>query len=109
MARIEADVLVVGGGLVGTTLAAALGGAGVEVALIERADPAALTDAGFDGRVSAIALGSANMLGAIGVWGLVAEAEPIRDIRVSDGDAAGRTSRLFLHFDHRALGDRPFG
>ncbi len=109
MARIEADVLVVGGGPVGTTLAAALGGAGVEVALIERADPAALTDAGFDGRVSAIALGSANMLGAIGVWGLVAEAEPIRDIRVSDGDAVGRTSGLFLHYDHRALGDRPFG
>ncbi|MFQ5954790.1 MAG: UbiH/UbiF/VisC/COQ6 family ubiquinone biosynthesis hydroxylase [Kiloniellales bacterium] len=109
MAQIEADVLVVGGGLVGTTLAAALGGAGVAVVLVERADPADLAAVGFDGRVSAIALGSANLLGAIGVWERVAEAEPIRDIRVSDGDARGRASRLFLHYDHRELGDRPFG
>lgn len=109
MATIEVDVLIVGGGMVGTTLAAALGGAGPTVALVERADPAGLADAGFDGRVSAIALGSANLLRAIGVLGRIAEAEPIRDIRVSDGDGRGRVSRLFLHYAHRDLGDQPFG
>ncbi len=107
--RIDVDVAIVGGGMVGTTLAAALGGAGLTVAVIERADPTALADAGFDGRVSAIALGSANLLRAVGVLGRVAEAEPIRDIRVSDGDARGRVSRNFLHFDHRDMGDEPFG
>ncbi len=107
--RIDVDVVIVGGGLVGTTLAAALGSAGLSVAVIERADPAVLADAGFDGRVSAIALGSANLLRAIGVLGRVIEAEPIRDIRVSDGDARGRVSSLFLHYDHRDLGDEPFG
>ncbi len=107
--RIDVDVLIVGGGLVGTTLAAALGGAGLTVAVIERADPTALADAGFDGRVSAIALGSANLLRAVGVLGRVAEAEPIRDIRVSDGDGRGRVSRNFLHYDHRDMGDEPFG
>ncbi len=65
--RIDVDVVIVGGGLVGTPLAAALGSAGLSVAVIERADPAALADAGFDGRVSAIALGSAYLLRAFGV------------------------------------------
>ncbi len=107
--RIDVDVVIVGGGLVGTTLAAALGRAGLTVAVVERADPAALADAGFDGRVSAIALGSANLLRTVGVLGRVTEAEPIRDIRISDGDARGRVSSLFLHYDHRDLGDEPFG
>jgi 2-octaprenyl-6-methoxyphenol hydroxylase len=35
---------------------------------------------------------------------LAEHAGPIRDIRVSDGD-----SPLFLHYDHRELGDEPFG
>ena len=107
--RIDVDVVIVGGGLVGTTLAAALGRAGLTVAVVERGDPAALADAGFDGRVSAIALGSANLLRMVGVLGRVTEAEPIRDIRISDGDARGRVSSLFLHYDHRDLGDEPFG
>jgi len=33
-----------------------------------------------------------------------AHAQPIHDIRVSDGD-----SKLFLHYDHRDLGELPFG
>ena len=51
----------------------------------------------FDGRTSAIAFGSQRVLAGIGLWhGVAAEAEPIREIRVADGD-----SPLFLHYDHR--------
>ncbi len=39
------DVAIIGGGMVGGTLAAALAGAGLSVALIDRADPAALVEA----------------------------------------------------------------
>jgi 2-octaprenyl-6-methoxyphenol hydroxylase len=101
----ETDVLIIGGGMVGMTLAAALAGAGVRVVVID-AQPARLRTApAFDGRVSAIAAGSKAMLAAIGVWPrLEAEAEPILDIRVSDGH-----SPLFLHYDHRDLGDGPLG
>jgi len=103
------DVLIVGGGLVGGALAAALAGAGLRVALLDRVDPRALTDAAADGRASAIALGSQRVLEGIGVWPHVAaEAEAIRDIRITDGDAPG-----FLHYDHRAAGlpgtPQPFG
>jgi 2-octaprenyl-6-methoxyphenol hydroxylase len=101
---------VIGAGLVGGALAAALAGAGIDVALVDRADPQALTDEALDGRASAIALGAQRVLAGIGVWAKLAEhAEPILDIRVTDGDAP-----VFLHYDHRAVaaGDgeaAPFG
>lgn len=93
------DVLIVGGGMVGQTLAVALGGAGLAVAVIDRADPASQLDTGFDGRVSAIAAGSRCVLEALGIWPYLAEqAEPILDIRVTEAN-----SSLFIHFDHAAL------
>ena len=94
------DVLITGGGMVGQTLAVALGGAGMTVAMIDRADPASFLDSGFDGRVSAIAAGSRHVLEGLGIWAALAgKAEPIRDIRVTE-----RNSSLFIHFDHTDLG-----
>ena len=99
------DVLIVGGGMVGSTLAAALGGAGLAVVLVDRADPGHQLEAAFDGRTSAIAHGSQRGLAAIGLWAALApDAEPILEIRVSDG-----ASPLFLHYDHREVGDAPLG
>ncbi|WP_370156021.1 UbiH/UbiF/VisC/COQ6 family ubiquinone biosynthesis hydroxylase [Ferrovibrio sp.] len=98
------EVVVIGGGLAGLTQAIALARHGISVAVIDREDPARALGAGFDGRVSAIALASQRMLDAIGLWPHVAEAQPMWDIRVSDGD-----SLLFVHYDHRDIGDAPFG
>jgi 2-octaprenyl-6-methoxyphenol hydroxylase len=98
------DVAVIGGGLAGLTQAIALARHGLSVAVIDREDPARALAAGFDGRVSAIALASQRMLAGIGLWAHVSEAQPMWDIRVSDGD-----SLLFVHYDHRDLGDQPFG
>lgn len=100
----RADVAVIGGGLVGLTLAIALARHGISVAVIDREDPARALAAGFDGRVSAIALASQRMLEAIGLWRHVREAQPMWDIRVSDAD-----SPLFVHYDHREIGADPFG
>jgi 2-octaprenyl-6-methoxyphenol hydroxylase len=86
------DVAVIGGGLNGLTQAIALARHGISVAVIDREDPSRITQAGFDGRVSAIALASQRMLEAIGLWRHVGEAQPMWDIRVSDGD-----SLLFVH------------
>ncbi|MAN79122.1 MAG: 2-octaprenyl-6-methoxyphenyl hydroxylase [Rhodospirillaceae bacterium] len=100
-----ADVLIVGGGLVGGTLAVLLAEAGLSVTLVDRADPQAGLDAGFDGRASAIALATHRVLVAAGLWDYLGpRSSPIRDIRVAD---AG--SLLFLHYDHRLVGDAPFG
>ena len=94
-AMTDFEVIVAGGGMVGLTLAAALGGAGVTVAVVDRRPASAMLEPVFDGRVSAIAHGSRTVLDAVGVWdGLAGDAEPIREIRVSDG-----ASPLHLHYD----------
>jgi 2-octaprenyl-6-methoxyphenol hydroxylase len=102
---LSADAIIIGGGPAGLTLAAALGGAGLAVVLIDAESRQEKTDAAYDGRTSALAQGSKRVLDGIGVWARMADgAEPIREIRVSDG-----TSRLFLHYDHAELGDDPLG
>ena len=103
--RIQVDVVIAGGGLVGLTLGVALAGAGIETAVVDGAPPAAMKGAAFDGRVSSIALGSRRVLDGIGVWPALADdAQPILEIRVSDGDAP-----LFLHYDHETVGSDPLG
>ncbi len=102
---IETDAVIIGGGMVGLTLAAALDHGGVSAVVVDREDPARALEAKFDGRVSAIAFAAWNMLEAIGLAGrLRGKVQPINDIRVSDGG-----SPLFLHFDHRSVSDEPFG
>lgn len=96
------DLAVVGAGLNGSLLALASGEAGLATALIDRVPLKSLTDAGFDGRTTAIAYTSQRLFAALGVWDdLADEAEPIRDIRISDAGHDGRASPLHLHFDHR--------
>jgi 2-octaprenyl-6-methoxyphenol hydroxylase len=102
---IETEVLIIGGGLVGATLAIALGSAGLKVCVVDVADPIANLNSEFDGRVSAIAMASHRILKALDLWDTLDQnAAPILDIRVSDGD-----SLFFLHYDHRDTGDKAFG
>ena len=102
---IQADVLIVGGGMAGQTLAAALGGADLEVVLVERERPVETRALAYDGRTSAVAFGAMRALDGIGLWSRLSDgAEPILEIRVSDRD-----SPLFLHYDHAALGRDPLG
>jgi 2-octaprenyl-6-methoxyphenol hydroxylase len=100
------DVLIVGGGLAGLTLAGVLGAAGVETVIVDREDPAAQLKERFDARTTAISYASSQVLEAAGVWqGLLKDAGPILDIRVADG-----ASPLFLHFDADDNTEgRPFG
>src|SRR5438309_11296297 len=95
----DVELLIAGGGLTGLLLGITCAGAGLMVAIVDRQDPAALLADDFDGRSSAIGYGSHKVLDAIGLWPEIArDAEPIREIRVADGD-----SPLFLHYDHREL------
>lgn len=63
------DVAIVGGGMVGATLALALGQAGQRVALLERQSaPALSADSAFDLRISALNRRSEALLQQLGVW-----------------------------------------
>ena len=77
-------VLIVGGGLVGASLAIALDAAGVSATLVEAAAPRAGAQPSYDERNLALARATVNGLAAIGVWPHAeAQATPIRHIHVS--------------------------
>jgi 2-octaprenyl-6-methoxyphenol hydroxylase len=90
----RADVIILGGGLVGLALASALDCSGLSAIVIDPADPEARKGAGFDGRTSAVSSSSMRMLEAIGVAAHLPEpACAIRQISVADGLEPGG-----LHF-----------
>ncbi|NYD88462.1 UbiH/UbiF/VisC/COQ6 family ubiquinone biosynthesis hydroxylase [Sphingomonas melonis] len=87
----DTDVIILGGGLVGATLALALDAHGLSATVIDPADPAVILAPGFDGRASAIASASGRMLDAIGIGSALAgHGCAIRHIRVSDGLEPGK-------------------
>jgi 2-octaprenyl-6-methoxyphenol hydroxylase len=82
----RADVIILGGGLIGLTLAVALDRHGLSSIVVDPADPEKNVAPAFDGRATAIASASWRMLEAIGVAArLEGEGCPILSIRVSDG------------------------
>ena len=105
----EFDVAIAGGGLVGTLTGVALAEHGLSVVILDRR--AGMTQADdFDGRAYALSAASIAMFRALGLWDLMAErAEPILDIKVSDGRPGEGAAPFFLHFDHREMDEGPFG
>lgn len=81
----RSDLLILGGGLVGTTLALAAAREGFSSHVVDRADPDDLTSEGFDGRASAISTASWNLFENIGIAPTLEPfASPISSIAVSD-------------------------
>ncbi len=79
------DVAIVGGGMVGASLGAALAPLNLRVALIEAIPHNASAQPSFDERTTALSNGSRRILETIGVWpALDAVATPIVKIHVSD-------------------------
>lgn len=84
------DVAIVGGGLVGASLALALQPTGLSTVLIEGASPEAATQPSFDDRTTALGNGTRRSFEALGIWSTVApQAAPIRRIHVSDAGRFG--------------------
>lgn len=83
------DVLIIGGGLVGASLAAALKSSGLSVALVE-AQPLTADEQGWDNRIYAISPGSAAFLTECGAWqGLdMSRVQPIEQMRVFGDEGA---------------------
>ena len=87
----KVDVAIVGGGMVGASLALALRGlAGIRVLLIEGVAPGSSAQPSFDDRTTALGNASRRIFESLGVWGDIApQASGIRTIHVSDAGRFG--------------------
>ena len=100
------DVLIIGAGPAGLSLALSLRGMGLRVRLVERQAEAALADPPYDGREIALSLRSVEILKQVGAWSHIRadEIAPLKSANVINGrsDAA-------LHFDPTAVGEDALG
>ena len=104
------DILIVGGGLNGPALALALAQTGHSVTVIDALPRADFEAETFDGRGYALALASQRLLDQIGVWSQVADhAQPMLEIKASDGHAGQGAAPFFVHFDQAELEEGPMG
>jgi 2-octaprenylphenol hydroxylase len=95
------DIVIVGGGMVGATLACALGGSRLKVAVLEQRAPAPLTDE-YDLRVSAITLASRALFENIGAWQAMTDKRVARVEAMQVWDENGSGS---IHFDAAEIGE----
>jgi len=87
---VEVDVAIIGGGLTGASLAAALADTALRVLLIESVPFGQAGQPSFDERTTALGNASRRIFGALGVWeALAAEAGVIRSIHISDAGRFG--------------------
>ena len=104
------DILIVGGGLNGPALALALAQAGSTVTVVDALAQKVRKNAAFDGRAYALALASQRLLHSTGVWDRVSDhAQPMLEIKVTDGHAGMGPSPFFMHFDHAEIEEGPMG
>ena len=105
--RLDYDVVIAGGGMVGATLACALGNSPLSVALLEDTPLECIRPgAELDLRVSAITRASQRIFAAVGAWeGMLSwRVSPFREMRVWDAGGSGQ-----IHFDSAALGEPLLG
>lgn len=106
----DSDIAIVGGGLNGPALALPLAQAGFSVTVIDALPAPDRHAKDFDGRAYALAHGSMRLLDRIGIWERIEDhAQPMLEIKVSDGHAGAGPSPLGLHFDHAEIEEGPMG
>ena len=92
------DIIITGGGLVGASLACALGGSSLKIAVIEShtvpvgGKSTELPSPSYDDRAIALSYGSAQIFRSIGLWPTISTAvQAIKNIHVSDKGHFGVT------------------
>ncbi|HID82490.1 MAG TPA: 2-octaprenyl-6-methoxyphenyl hydroxylase [Chromatiales bacterium] len=94
------DIVIVGGGLVGASLAVALAKTDFRIALIEATEIKLAESFSYDERSTALGFGSRKILESMGVWQSISpDAEPILAIHVSQKGYFG-TTRLSAAEQH---------
>lgn len=103
----EYDLIIAGGGMVGSTLAGALAESELRIAVLEGLPLDRIRPGDeLDSRVSAISRASQRIFAAIGAWEEMTawRVSPFRDMRVWDADGFGQ-----IHFDSATIGEPLLG
>ena len=105
MSERKYDIVIAGGGMIGTSLAIALAPLGLRVAVVEAVARRDAAQPSFDDRSTALSRSTQRMFEAIGLWPEIVEAStPIRAIHVSDQGRFG-----FSHIDAEEQGVEALG
>ena len=99
------DIVIAGGGMIGTSLALALAPLGLRVAVVEAVARQDTAQPSFDDRSTALSRSTQRMFEAMGLWNeIVAASTPILSIHVSDRGRFG-----FSHIDADEQGVEALG
>lgn len=99
------DIVIVGGGMIGTSLALALAPLGLHVAVVEAVARTSGQQPSFDDRSTALSRSTQRMFEAMGLWrDILAASTPIRHVHVSDKGRFG-----FSHIDADEQGVEALG
>ena len=99
------DIVIAGGGMIGTSLALALEPLGLKVAVVEAIPRKAAAQPSFDDRSTALSRSTQRMFEAMGLWPrIVAASTPIRAVHVSDQGRFG-----FSHIEAEEQGVEALG
>jgi 2-octaprenyl-6-methoxyphenol hydroxylase len=104
----DAEILIVGGGLNGPALALALTLGGISARVVDARPSGARAEAGFDGRAYALSLASQRLLQGLGLWAGLPH-QPILKVVASDGRPGEGASPFALRFDAADLEEGPSG
>ena len=103
--NVDYDIIIAGGGMVGTSLALALATLDLRIAVVEAVPRREPEQPSFDERSTALSRSSQRLFTALGLWDdIVAAATPIRSIHVSDKGRFG-----FSHIDADEQGVEALG
>jgi 2-octaprenylphenol hydroxylase len=96
------DIVIVGGGMVGTALACALGNSALKIAVLDRTPAVLPPEKSYDQRVSALTLASRALFENLGAWEGMARrrVSPVREMQVSSGTGSGS-----IHFNAAEIGE----
>lgn len=81
---IQADVVIIGAGPAGLSLAKSLADSGLQAIVLERQSESALASPAFDGREIALTHHSAELMRELGLWSHISPTaiSPLRDARI---------------------------